>query len=301
MSRKPAREHQVELFELPENKQPKAKPKRGQAPKISDLDPTSCVVWSGNPRRADRLNQDKLQALAASIQEAGQSVPIIARKESDHYEVIAGSRRLSAIMLLYRQNPNITIRAEVRQISDSEAFGLALSENEGRTPLTAFENAISVSEALSAHYHGAQTVLADTLGKSNTWISRHNSIAENLGPYFDLFPDWNVITFRDAYELSQLVKKDPAKFAAAIEDVQSKQSGGIETTSEETLETIRSTFQPKPKRSGKTKYGPNKKPHLIVQNSSSKKITVSIPKYDSMDVGNIEKAFGACLRKWISE
>ncbi len=301
MSRKPTREHQVELFELPDSQQPKAKPKRGQVPKVTDLDPTSCVVWSGNPRRADRLDQDKLQALATSIHEAGQSVPVIARKTADYYEVIAGSRRLSAVMMLHSKNPDITIRAEIRQISDGEAYGLALSENEGRTPLTAFENATSVNSALSTHYHGAQTKLALTLGRSDTWVSRHRSIAENLGSYFDLFPDWNVISFRDAYELSKLVKQDPAKFAAIVEDFRSRQTEGIETPSKETLATLLSSFEPKPRRSGKTKYGPTKKPHLIVQNTSSKKITVSIPKYDSMDVEIIEKAFGACLRKWISE
>lgn len=301
MTRKASREHQVDLFELSNNEQPKAKPKRGQAQKITNLDPTLCSVWSGNPRQADRLNQDQLHALATSIQEAGQSVPVIARKVGNLYEVIVGSRRLSAVMMLHSKNPDTTIRAEIRQVNDDEAYRLALSENKGRTPLTAFENALSVNHALSAHYHGAQTILANTLGKSDTWISRHRSIAEHLGSNFDIFPDWNAITFRDADELSKLAKKDSAKFEAAVEDVRATQSEGNNLTSMEILAFLKSSLEPKPKRSGKTKFGPSKKPLLIVQNTSSKKITVSIPKYDSMDVDSIEKAFGECLRKWMSE
>lgn len=120
-----------------------------------------------NPLQPRTVFDDaKLEELAATIQSHGLIQPIIVRHKLDHYELIAGERRLrAAIKLGYSSIP-----AVIRDINDSQAASMALVENLQREGLTAIEEAFAFQHFLD-DYHLTQETLAQRLGKSQSTIA----------------------------------------------------------------------------------------------------------------------------------
>ncbi len=87
------------------------------------------------PRK--RFDELKLEELAASIREHGVVEPILVRKDSGKYRILAGERRWRAAQRAGLKE----IPAVVREASEREAFELALVENLQRADLNAIEEA----------------------------------------------------------------------------------------------------------------------------------------------------------------
>lgn len=107
-----------------------------------------------------------IEELAKSIAENGLVQPITLRKLDDHYELIAGERRLRACIYLKK----ISIPAYVVDKSDDESMYMALIENIQRENLSSIEEAKAYMRIMDIK-HMTQSELAKQLGKSQPSIA----------------------------------------------------------------------------------------------------------------------------------
>lgn len=109
---------------------------------------------------------EALEDLARSIRERGVLQPLLVRKVEDHYELIAGERRLRAAgSAELKQVPVI-----VMDVSDREALELALIENLQREDLNPIEEAESY-RVLGEKFEMTQEQIAQRVGKARATIA----------------------------------------------------------------------------------------------------------------------------------
>ncbi len=120
-----------------------------------------------NPRQPRTIFEDEaLDALALSIQEVGVLQPIVVRKTSSGFELIAGERRLRAA----KKAGLATIPAVLRDSDDAESLREALIENIHREDLNPIELAEAFRELLE-ELGLKQETLAERLGMSRSHIA----------------------------------------------------------------------------------------------------------------------------------
>jgi ParB family transcriptional regulator, chromosome partitioning protein len=120
-----------------------------------------------NPRQPRSTFEDEtLEALAVSIREVGILQPIVVRRGSNGFELIAGERRLRAAKLAGLA----TIPAVVRESDDAESLREALIENIHREDLNPVELAEAFRELLE-ELGLKQETLAERLGVSRSHIA----------------------------------------------------------------------------------------------------------------------------------
>lgn len=139
---------------------------------ITELDPHSCSVFAGNGRADTVFDRKKNRILIADIGKNGQQTPVLARANGDAYEVIAGTRRLGAILALNSDGHAIKLKAIVRDLSDEEAWLFAEKENTDRRSLSAMQRARSWSYAIQAFHGGRQDMFAESIGEDPSAVSR---------------------------------------------------------------------------------------------------------------------------------
>ena len=113
-----------------------------------------------------QFSDKNISELAESIKEHGVIQPIVVRKISDKYEIIAGERRYKASVLAGKT----TIPAIITDLDDKNSAEIALIENVQRQDLTPIEEAVSYKKILDMGYIN-QTELADKLGKTQSTIA----------------------------------------------------------------------------------------------------------------------------------
>ena len=113
-----------------------------------------------------QFSDKNINELADSIREHGVIQPIVVRKISDKYEIIAGERRYKASILAGKT----TIPAIVTDLDDKNSAEIALIENVQRQDLTPIEEAVSYKKILDMGYI-TQTELAEKLGKTQSTIA----------------------------------------------------------------------------------------------------------------------------------
>ena len=116
------------------------------------------------PRRS--FAQAELEELASSIEANGLLQPIVVRAAADHYELIAGERRLRAVGILgWDEVPSI-----VREASDKTLLVLALVENLQREALNPLEEAEGYA-SLSEQFDMKQADIAAAVGKNRSTVA----------------------------------------------------------------------------------------------------------------------------------
>lgn len=121
----------------------------------------------------ESLDAEGVQALAASIDEIGLINPIVVRQLDEGYELIAGTRRCHAFMMLGRE----TIPAKVITQDTREAAMLQYSENFHRQDLNPVQNAKMLKFMLDElGYSTAE--LAKFCNKAKEWVSRQLSLLD---------------------------------------------------------------------------------------------------------------------------
>jgi len=129
----------------------------------------SCPIEEIKPNRSQprkTFANDKLEELAASIREKGIIQPLVVRKKSDHYELIAGERRWRAAQKAgLREVPVV-----IQNVSDGTALELALIENIQREDLNAVEEA-EAYQALLDNFTLSQEELARRVGKERSTVA----------------------------------------------------------------------------------------------------------------------------------
>ena len=116
------------------------------------------------PRKT--FSDEQLQELVDSIREKGILQPLLVRRKSDGYELIAGERRWRAAQRAgLREIPIL-----VREVSDSEMLELSLIENIQRESLNPIEEA-EAYKRLMEQFHLTQEEISRKVGKDRTTIA----------------------------------------------------------------------------------------------------------------------------------
>jgi len=114
------------------------------------------------PRK--HFDEEKLAELAASIKAHGLLQPIVVRRATEGFELVAGERRLRAAQLAGIDR----LPALVREVEDP--LELALIENLQREDLSPLEEAEALAALIARHGYSHREV-AELLGKSRPYVS----------------------------------------------------------------------------------------------------------------------------------
>ena len=112
------------------------------------------------------FDPSRLQELANSIQANGIIQPLIIRSKGDHYELIAGERRLRAAKLAGLSD----VPAIVQDYADERMLEIALVENIQREDLNPMETAQAL-DRLTREMHLSHEEIANRTGKDRTTIT----------------------------------------------------------------------------------------------------------------------------------
>ena len=124
------------------------------------------LIQNNTNQPREKYDEAKIDELKKSIEEKGLLQPILVRKISSGYEVIAGERRLRAARALNLSE----IPVIIKNVSDEEALVLALIENIQREELNAIEEARAFKKLMD-NFGLSQNEIAKSLGKDNSTIS----------------------------------------------------------------------------------------------------------------------------------
>lgn len=120
-----------------------------------------------NPRQPRHtLDEEKLQELAASIQEHGLIQPLVVTGTESGYQLIAGERRWRAARIAGLE----TIPVIIKETSPQQMLELALVENIQRADLNPLEEAEAYNE-LMEQFGLTQEAVAERIGKSRTAVA----------------------------------------------------------------------------------------------------------------------------------
>lgn len=112
------------------------------------------------------MNDGSLENLRQSISEKGVLQPVIVRRKSGRFELVAGERRLRAAKLAKLKS----VPAVVKTVSDSEALEIALVENLQREDLNPIDEARGYRELIN-RFNLTQEQLAQKLARDRSTIA----------------------------------------------------------------------------------------------------------------------------------
>lgn len=114
-----------------------------------------------------QMDAAALQELANSIREMGQIQPILVRPNADGYQIVHGERRWRACKLIGLE----TIRAEVRELGDDEAYTISVVENEQREDLSPIETAQALVRMMEGQQL-TQSGVARRISRGRSWVAQ---------------------------------------------------------------------------------------------------------------------------------
>jgi ParB family chromosome partitioning protein len=127
------------------------------------------------------MSLDNLGELAESIRQHGLLQPIVVRPMPQFYEVVAGNRRFAATKLLGLRK----ISCHLVDLSDREAYEIALVENLQHRTMNPMEEAIAFSQYVASHGWGGVTDLSKRIGRSQEFVlAVINSFPTKFHPFF---------------------------------------------------------------------------------------------------------------------
>lgn len=117
-----------------------------------------------------RLRRDlsNLEELADSIRQYGLLQPIVIRPKEQEYEVVAGNRRLAACRMLKLRK----ISCHVVELTDKEAYEIALVENVHHKTMNPLEEAMAFHQYVEGYGWGGVSELARRLGRSQEFVTK---------------------------------------------------------------------------------------------------------------------------------
>ncbi|MGM0554930.1 MAG: ParB/RepB/Spo0J family partition protein [Myxococcota bacterium] len=116
------------------------------------------------PRRD--FDEAGLRELAESIGESGLIQPLVVRQVDDGFELIAGERRWRAAQMAGEEE----VPTVIKDVTDAQAYALALVENVQREDLNPMEEAGAYARLLE-EYDFTQDDLAQQVGKSRSTVA----------------------------------------------------------------------------------------------------------------------------------
>lgn len=136
------------------------------------------ALQPGKYQPRTHMDQEALDALAASIKAQGVMQPILVRPISDgKHEIIAGERRWRAARIAGLSSVPVLVRA----VPDQQALAVALIENIQREDLNALEEAVGI-ERLIREFALTHQAVADAIGKSRAAVTNLLRLLELAPP-----------------------------------------------------------------------------------------------------------------------
>jgi ParB family chromosome partitioning protein len=136
------------------------------------------ALQPGKYQPRSRMDQEALNALAASIKAQGVMQPILVRPlAGGTHEIIAGERRWRAARIAGLSSVPVLIRA----VTDQQALAVALIENIQREDLNALEEATGI-ERLINEFALTHQAVADAIGKSRAAVTNLLRLLELAPP-----------------------------------------------------------------------------------------------------------------------
>lgn len=131
---------------------------------IEYLNIESIVPCAYQPRKS--FDDESLKELTQSIKEKGVLQPILVRKKGDTFEIVAGERRFRAAI----DAGLSAVPVIKKELSDAEAFEVALIENMMRENLSPIEEAKGFQKLIQ-EYQYTHEDLSKSVGKSRSYIT----------------------------------------------------------------------------------------------------------------------------------
>lgn len=141
---------------------------------VREIDPA--LIDDDGPKDRLAISDADVAALADSIRQHGQQVPIMVRPLPDapgRYRVVYGRRRLRALLLA-----GMPAKALVRSLTDEQAILAQGQENSLRLDPSFIEKAVFVAELADAGYDPA--VIMDALAIDKPMLSRMTKVARTI-------------------------------------------------------------------------------------------------------------------------
>lgn len=162
---------------MPGNRALKAARDAVDSHRLWELDPEQIDLGT---RIRDRLDENDLMDLRDAIEQNGQTVPILVRRDpahSDRYLLVYGYRRLMAIKASEKVSK---IKALVASMGDDDALRAQISENMARRDLSFIEKALFARELVDSGF-GSQRDVSEVLTVTKSSISMALSIVDMVG------------------------------------------------------------------------------------------------------------------------
>ncbi|WP_422446265.1 ParB/RepB/Spo0J family partition protein [Thermoanaerobacterium sp. DL9XJH110] len=123
-------------------------------------------IFANQNQPRKNFDEDKLKELAESMKEHGVLQPVILRKKTKGYELVAGERRWRAAKMAGLEK----IPAIVKELSDADVMEIALIENLQREDLNPLEEAMAYKQLMD-EFGMTQEELSKRVGKSRSQIA----------------------------------------------------------------------------------------------------------------------------------
>ncbi|MDZ7616605.1 MAG: ParB/RepB/Spo0J family partition protein [Patescibacteria group bacterium] len=143
------------------------------APPIAEPQPAAGATWvsveliESNPAQPrQEFDPEEITSLAESIATHGVLQPVVVRRFDDHYQLVAGERRLRAA----RQAGKADVPVHIIEVDDRQLAELAIVENLQRKDLNPLEKAASFQRYLE-QYGGTQEELARRLSIDRSTVA----------------------------------------------------------------------------------------------------------------------------------
>jgi ParB family chromosome partitioning protein len=130
----------------------------------NEIDIDRIVPNPSQPRL--KLDEARLEELAASIRENGILQPVLVRPFENGYQLVAGERRLTAA----QRAGLLKVPAVIRDVPDDRLLELALVENIQREPLNPIEEA-QAYQSLMDMTRETQEQISGRLGKDRSTVA----------------------------------------------------------------------------------------------------------------------------------
>jgi ParB/RepB/Spo0J family partition protein len=130
---------------------------------VQTIDINDIITNANQPRKL--FDEEKIGELAESIKKDGLKSPILVRPAGNKYEIVQGERRFRAT----KHVGLTTVEAFVEDLSDDQAFHLAVIENIQREQLTPIEEAQAFKRYVELGLTHDQ--IAEKVSKSRTYVT----------------------------------------------------------------------------------------------------------------------------------
>lgn len=142
----------------------------------------------GNPYQPrQRVDQEALEQLAASISVHGILQPVLVTEVLDGYQLVAGERRVRAAQLAGLDR----VPAIVRQMADRDQLAVALVENIQRADLNALEEAHAYRQLLD-EFDLSQDDVASRVGRARSTVANTLRLLDLEAPVQDALRDGRI-------------------------------------------------------------------------------------------------------------